>query len=80
MFGFIFQNTEIYIFGLAFNLIKGDFLFQFVGCDQIDFVLSFSVPPGSYLRIFFTFYHLRQKVSFQHFASVCGVVLIHEHL
>ena len=29
MFGFIFQNTEIYILGLAFNLIKGDFLFQF---------------------------------------------------
>ena len=46
-------TCRIYILSLAFYLIKNNLLLQFIGSDNIDFILSLSVPPGGYLGIFF---------------------------
>lgn len=74
--GSLFRKfLQIYLFGVTLHLCDDACVVEFVDGDKVYFVLAFSVPPITHLRILPRFHHLVMEILLKHSSGIVFVVV-----
>ena len=74
------QEFRVIVINLSFDFNEEGLLVKFVFCNNVNFILSFSVPPTADAGIFLAFYENAFEVAFKHQSGESLVVAIDDGL
>ena len=74
------QEFRVIVLNISFDFNEDGLLVKLVFCNNVNFILSFSVPPTAYAGVFFAFDEDAFEVAFKHQSGESLVVAIDDGL